>query len=142
MFKFVSKKVSPLFKGKETGKKRHKTRPPKAKKRQAANPETAAELANEMVQTIKQLTDEKTGKRAGKKLGKKAKKETRRRNEPAGADAEGEITSERKKLIEHALSVQRAKAHIFNDLKDEEKKKLYALAVKTLLRQDDGKKGH
>ena len=45
------------------------------------------------------------------------------------------MTPERQELIRQAMAVQRAKTKIFEDLKDEDKQKLYALAVKTLLRE-------
>jgi cation transport regulator ChaB len=49
------------------------------------------------------------------------------------------MTPERQALIQEALKVQRAKAKILDDLKDEDKRRLYALAVKKMLHQDDGK---
>lgn len=55
-----------------------------------------------------------------------------------------EMTPERQELIRQAMEVQRAQAKILDDLKDEDKQKLYALALKTLLGvepdADDGKK--
>jgi Rps23 Pro-64 3,4-dihydroxylase Tpa1-like proline 4-hydroxylase len=51
------------------------------------------------------------------------------------------LTPERKALIQNALKVQQAKAKILNDLKDEDKQKLYALALKKLLREGDEAKG-
>ncbi|MDH5748027.1 MAG: hypothetical protein OEY85_01830 [Rhodospirillales bacterium] len=48
------------------------------------------------------------------------------------------MTPERKELIRHAMAARNAKAKILDDLKDEDKQKLYALAIKNLLREDDG----
>lgn len=54
------------------------------------------------------------------------------------------MTPERQELIRQAMAVQRAKSKIFDDLKDADKQKLYALAIKKLLREepdtDDEKK--
>jgi hypothetical protein len=54
------------------------------------------------------------------------------------------MTPERQELIRKAMEVQRAKSQIFDDLKDVDKQRLYALAVKKLLREgretDDEKK--
>ena len=47
------------------------------------------------------------------------------------------MTPERQALILKAMKVQRAKSKILNDLKDEDKQKLYALAVKKLLREGE-----
>lgn len=51
------------------------------------------------------------------------------------------MTPERQELIRNALDVHRAKARILDDLGDEKKQRLYALAVKRLLHEDDGKDG-
>ena len=48
------------------------------------------------------------------------------------------MTPEREQLIRNAMNVHRAKSRIIEDLKDEEKQRLYALAVKKLLRGNDG----
>ena len=45
------------------------------------------------------------------------------------------MTPERQELIRNAMAVQRAKAKILDDLNDVDKQKLYALAVKNLLRE-------
>ncbi len=45
------------------------------------------------------------------------------------------MTPERQELIQHAMKVRTAKAKILDDLSDEHKQKLYALAIKTLLRE-------
>lgn len=45
------------------------------------------------------------------------------------------MTPERQELIQHAMKVRSAKAQILDDLSDEHKQKLYALAVKALLRE-------
>lgn len=56
------------------------------------------------------------------------------------AAGKGMMTPERAELIRNALEVRKAKAKIFDDLNDEQKRKLYALAVKTFLGQGgDGK---
>ncbi len=47
------------------------------------------------------------------------------------------MTPERQALILKAMKIQRAKSKILNDLKDEDKQKLYALAVKKLLREGE-----
>jgi len=44
------------------------------------------------------------------------------------------VTPDRQKLIQDAMAVHRAQSKIIDDLGDEEKRKLYAIAVKTLLR--------
>jgi len=46
------------------------------------------------------------------------------------------ITPEREELIRNAMAIQKAKSQIFDDLDDEQKKKLYALAMKALLNKD------
>jgi hypothetical protein len=46
------------------------------------------------------------------------------------------MTPERRELIRRAMEVQRARSKILDDLNDENKRKLYALAIKTLLRED------
>ena len=45
------------------------------------------------------------------------------------------MTPERQELIQHAMKVRTAKAKILDDLSDEHKQKLYALAIKNLLRE-------
>jgi hypothetical protein len=88
------------------------------------------------------------GKKGGGKKGKKRRKKGGAKKSraatarpPADPDAPREMTSQRRKIIEEAMAVQRAKADIFNDLNDEQKQKLYALALKTLLRQGRGDNG-
>ena len=49
------------------------------------------------------------------------------------------MTPERRKLIEEAMRVHRAKSKILDDLDDEDKRKLYAAAVKAFLHESDGK---
>ncbi len=44
------------------------------------------------------------------------------------------MTPERRALIENAVKIQQAKAKIVNDLKDEDKKKFYAMVLKKMLR--------
>jgi len=53
--------------------------------------------------------------------------------------AERVMTPERRKLIEEAMRVHRAKSKVLDDLKDDDKKKLYAAAIKAFLHEDDGK---
>jgi hypothetical protein len=88
-------------------------------------------------------------KKDGKKGKKKRKKGAAKKTRPATTEATSvdpdtprPMTPERKKIIENAMAVQRAKANIFNDLNDEQKQRLYALAVKTLLRQGPDDKSH
>ena len=45
------------------------------------------------------------------------------------------MTPERQELIQHAMKVRTAKAKILDDLSDEHKQKLYAIAIKTMLRE-------
>lgn len=47
------------------------------------------------------------------------------------------MTPERTELIRRALEIQKAKSKILDDLNDADKRKLYALAIKKLLREDD-----
>jgi hypothetical protein len=61
---------------------------------------------------------------------------------PVDPNAPIKMTPERKKIIDDAMAVQQAKATIFNDLNDDQKQKLYALAVKALLRQGPDDKSH
>lgn len=49
------------------------------------------------------------------------------------------MTPERAELIRNAVEVQQAKAKIFADLNDEGKQKLYAQAIKSMLREGDKK---
>ncbi len=51
------------------------------------------------------------------------------------------MTPGREKLIRNALKMHRAKSKIIEDLNDEDKRRLYALAVKKLLREEDGDEG-
>lgn len=86
------------------------------------------------------------GKAVVDKPAKKKKKKAKvgSRNAEIGAlrkTAKRVMTPERKKLIEDALRVQRAKARILDDLEDEDKRKLYAAAVKAFLHEDDGRGG-
>jgi len=46
------------------------------------------------------------------------------------------MTPERRELIRHAMEVQQAKSKIIDDLEDEDKRKLYALAIKMMLREE------
>jgi hypothetical protein len=54
------------------------------------------------------------------------------------ADAQCVMTPERQARIEDALRVRRAKSRVLRDLKDDDRRRLYALAVKKMLRQGDG----
>jgi hypothetical protein len=45
------------------------------------------------------------------------------------------MTPERQELIRNAMAIQRSKAKVLDDLKDEDKQKLYAIAIKNLLRE-------
>ena len=47
------------------------------------------------------------------------------------------MTPERRELIKRAMEVQRAKSKILDDLNDEDKRRLYAFAIKNLLREGD-----
>ncbi len=47
------------------------------------------------------------------------------------------MTPERQELIAHAMKVRTAKAKILDDLNDEDKQKLYAIAIKAMLREGD-----
>ncbi len=46
------------------------------------------------------------------------------------------MTPERRALIESALKIRRSKAKILDDLGDEQKRQLYALAIKNMIGQD------
>ncbi len=74
---------------------------------------------------------------------RKAGKNTTRENQTKAMqeNARTVMTPERQELIRNALKVHRAKSKIIEDLKDEDKQRLYALAVKKLLREDEGKNG-
>ncbi len=48
------------------------------------------------------------------------------------------MTPERQELINNAMKIHRAKMKILDDLSDEDKKKLYVIAVKAFLHQDKG----
>ena len=67
-------------------------------------------------------------KRAGRKKGKRRARKRRKggdgRPAAAAAPQRREMTPERRKLLDEAMAVQRAKADIFKDLEDEEKQKL------------------
>lgn len=94
----------------------------------------------------KALRDMFAGKAVVDKPAKKKKKKAKAgsRDAEIGAlrkTAKRVMTPERKKLIEDALRVQRAKARILDDLEDEDKRKLYAAAVKAFLHEDDGRGG-
>lgn len=52
----------------------------------------------------------------------------------------GMMTEDRAELIRNAMKVRQAKAKIFDDLDDEQKRKLYALAVKAFLGEGNGGK--
>jgi len=82
----------------------------------------------------------KKGKKKKDKKGGSSKKA--RSATPVDPKAPIKMTPERKKIIDDAMAVQRAKATIFNDLNDDQKQKLYALAVKALLRQGPDDKCH
>ncbi len=43
-----------------------------------------------------------------------------------------EMTSEREALIEEAMAVHRSKTHILDDISEEQRQKLYVLALKSL----------
>jgi hypothetical protein len=49
------------------------------------------------------------------------------------------LTPERQALINQALNVQRAKAHVFDDLTQEQREKLYVVALKSLNPDRDAK---
>jgi hypothetical protein len=53
----------------------------------------------------------------------------------------GVMTPERRELIRQALAVHQAKSKIIEDLEDDDKRRLYALAVKRLLDEDEGDGG-
>lgn len=102
-------------------------------------------MASFIRKSMSSLFGKKGGGKKGKKKRKKgAAKKTRvaSANPPADPDSPRVMTPQRKKIIEDAMAVQRAKATIFNDLNDEQKQRLYALAVKTLLRQGPDDKSH
>ena len=79
---------------------------------------------------------------------KKAREKIKKRRQARTRDGQIEelretvdrvMTPERRELIQKAMEVQRAKAKIFDDLNDETKRKLYAIAIKNLLHEDDKK---
>lgn len=53
------------------------------------------------------------------------------------AQVEAVMTPERRELIRRAMEIRKNKSRILADLGDEEKRKLYALAVKNLLHEND-----
>lgn len=57
------------------------------------------------------------------------------------ATADRVMTPERRELIRQALTIRKTKTKILDDLGDEQKRQLYALAIKTMMRNggDDGK---
>ncbi len=52
------------------------------------------------------------------------------------------MTPERREIIRQAMAVHQAKSKIIEDLEDDDKRRLYALAVKRLLDEDDGNGGN
>lgn len=67
----------------------------------------------------------------------KAGKEERAAAEAAAiAAAQQIVTGERKELIESAIKVRRAKTKVLADLSDADRRKLYIIAVRTLLGKD------
>ncbi len=51
------------------------------------------------------------------------------------------MTPARQQIIQDAMKVRAAKAKVLDDLSDEQKKKLYALAIKSLLNEGRDDKG-
>ncbi|MDH5188482.1 MAG: hypothetical protein OEW37_05940 [Rhodospirillaceae bacterium] len=88
--------------------------------------------------------DEKARKSAAQRSAVRAKEQkmtTRDREMQALREKVSDVmTPERQELIQHAMKVRTAKAKILDDLSDEHKQKLYALAIKSLLREgkDEG----
>lgn len=96
-----------------------------------------------VTKALSPLFGKKGGAKKGKKKGraKKLAKAGGRKAPSAAVGGTREMTPEREKLLEEAMAMQRAKADVFKDLSATEKKKLHALAVKTLLRPGRGKNG-
>ncbi|MDH5489211.1 MAG: hypothetical protein OEX17_04705 [Rhodospirillaceae bacterium] len=89
--------------------------------------------------------DEKARKSATQRA-KERKMTAREREMQSLREKIGDVmTPERQELIQHAMKVRTAKAKILDDLSDEHKQKLYALAIKNLLREgrdDEGTGGN
>jgi len=93
--------------------------------------------------------DEKARKSAAQRAKERAKEQkmtAREREMKNLREKVGDVmTPERQELIQHAMKVRTAKAKILDDLSDEHKQKLYALAIKNLLREgrdDEGTGGN
>lgn len=87
--------------------------------------------------------DEKARKSAAQRS-KERQMTSREKEMQALREKVGDVmTPERQELIQHAMKVRTAKAKILDDLSDEHKQKLYALAIKNLLREgkDEGNTG-
>lgn len=77
--------------------------------------------------------------KAHRQAAKKAATTSSRQRDMAALQEQvrGVMTPERQELIRQAMQVQRAKQQIMADLKDEDRRRLYALAVKKLLHEND-----
>lgn len=91
----------------------------------------------------KTATDKPAAKRGAESKAKARAMAGPREEQPdaLGKNANRVMTPERRKLIADALRIHRAKSRILDDLEDEEKRKLYAAAVKAFLHEDDGRGG-
>jgi gas vesicle protein len=79
----------------------------------------------------------KSGKAAQKRRAASSREQDVRR---LAAEVEAVMTPERRELIRRAMEIRKNKSRILADLGDEEKRKLYALAVKNLLHESDDPK--
>ncbi len=71
--------------------------------------------------------------------GRQASVERQEQVRKLAAEIEAVVTPDRRELIRQAMAIRKSKSRILEDLGDEQKRRLYALAVKQLLHENDPK---